>query len=196
MDNQGLLLPLDGRVFSATALALIKAGKFERGLARKLSQAFTNGCSVLEIGAAVGFLGLQLARARPDFRVALQEDNPSLNTMCQRIIAHNQQTFGNLLVLSDHPLENLVRDVTALVQSLSPHALLLADPRLSPQVLAEIFPKLSVPPQQIFLYGRLLEVWHGQLRAVEDLLAKLEYEPTFRFDATVAREFQLGGDHG
>ena len=64
-DNQGLRLPLDSRIFPPSAIALMRAGKFERGLARKLPQALPKSCTVLEIGSAVGFRRCSLRAKDP-----------------------------------------------------------------------------------------------------------------------------------
>jgi hypothetical protein len=194
VENHGLKLPLDGRIFPATALTLISGGKFERGLARKLPAVLPKGASVLEIGSAVGFLGLHLAREGRDLRLTLQEDNPSLRIMLACIAAHNQRSFGPRLHLSDARLDDPAAAVAALVHAIKPQALLLADPRLSPDVLADLLSRLSPPPAQIFLYGRLLESWHANLGELDDLLSEMDYEPSQRFDPNIAREFRLGGE--
>ena len=193
VENHGLKLPLDGRIFPPSALTLVQAGKFERGLARKLPQILPKTCTVLEIGAAVGFQALNLARERPDLRVILQEDNPSLRVMMARIVAQNGRSFGDRCALADRSDKPLEETVPALVRSLQPSALLLADPRLSPELLADILPQLEPQPVQILLYGRLLETWAPRLSEVEEALADLDYEPAFSFDPNIARGFKLGG---
>jgi hypothetical protein len=191
VENHGLKLPLDGRVFSPAALALIEAGKFERGLARKLPQVLPKGASVLEIGAAVGFLGLHLARERPDLRLTLQEDNPALRRVMARILDENARSFGDRVTLAETVLEPPAETALALALSARPRALLLADPRLSPELLAAILPRLSPLPEQIILYGRLLERWQADMALMADMLTDLDYEPAFRFDENTAREFRL-----
>ncbi|MGV8988240.1 MAG: glycosyltransferase family 2 protein [Cypionkella sp.] len=193
VENHGLQLPLDGRIFPPSALTLVQAGKFERGLARKLPQILPKACTVLEIGAALGFQALHLARERPDLRLILQEDNPALRAMMQQIMARNGRSFSDRFVLNEASAAPLDTVVPALVKATQPKALLLADPRLSPELLAAILPQLSPLPEQIVLYGRLLEAWHPRLTEVEDLLAGLEYEPAFNFDRNIARGFKLGG---
>ncbi len=191
VDNHGLHLPLDGRIFPSAAQGLIRSGKFERSLARKLPQILAKGAAVLEIGSAVGFLALNLARERPDLRLTLQEDNASLRTVMARIMARNGRVFSDRLVLSDLPLTVPADALVALVRQAQPKVLLLTDPRLSPQILAEALPQLSPLPDHIILYGRLLETWHKRLGEVEDLLTAMDYEALERFDINVAREFRL-----
>ncbi|MEO6299366.1 MAG: glycosyltransferase family 2 protein [Paracoccaceae bacterium] len=192
VENHGVLMPVDGRVFPTAAQALIQAGKFERGLARRLPLVLPKGGAVLEIGAAVGFMGLHLARARPDLRITLQEDNLSLRMIMQRIMAQNERVFSERFSL----LQTVVGDapappVLALVAKVRPAALLLTDPQLSPKVLGDLLPGLAPQPEQIVLYGRLLERWHTELGPVEDLLTDLGYEPALGFDPNIARGFAL-----
>lgn len=194
VENHGLQLPLDPRIFPPAALALISAGKFDRGLARKLPHVLPKACAVVEVGAASGFIGLHLARERPDLRLTLQEDNPSLRTTMARIMARNQRSFSDRLTLSDIDLAAPAAALAALVHAVQPRALLLADPRLSPEVLAETLPRLAPLPEQILLYGRLLEHWHNRLDEVAALLEELDYAPAFSFDPNIARGFQLGGE--
>jgi hypothetical protein len=69
---------------------------------------------------------------------------------------------------------------------------LLADPRLSPDLLADLLPQLAPQPDQILLYGRLLETWAPRISEVDDVLSDLDYEPAFNFDRNNARGFKLG----
>jgi hypothetical protein len=188
VENHGVLLPLDGRVFPAAAQVLLTAGKFERGLARRLPAVLPKGGAVLEIGSAVGFLGLHLAKARPDLRITLQEDNLALRQVMQRIMEKNGRQFSDRLSLWQTPLGDApVEPVLALMAATRPQALLLADPRLTPGVLAELLPRLAPRPEQLVVYGRLLESWHGGLGPVEALLADLGYEAALRFDPGIAK---------
>ena len=193
MENHGLLLPADVRIFPPTALALIEAGKFERGLARRLPLVLPKGASVLEIGSAAGFLGLHLAKVRPDLSITLQEENLALRLTMQRIMVKSERSFSERLALWQTPLgEAPSRAVIALVREARPQALLLADPRLSPQVLADLLARLPGPqPGQIILYGRLLVLHHAGLAAVEELLSEIGYQPGLGFDRNIARGFVL-----
>ena len=150
------------------------------------------GATVLEIGSAVGFLGLHLARVRPDLRITLAEDNLSLGMTMQRIMARNGPQFGESLALRHTALgDGLIR----LATEDKPQVLLLADPGLTPDALLDLLPRLQSPlPEQILLYGRLLENHHTALGPVEDLLAELGYSPGLGFDRGIARGFVLPPD--
>ena len=192
VENHGLLLPLEDRVFPAAAQVLMRAGKFERGLARRLPTVLPKGAAVLEIGSAVGFLGLHLAKVRPDLRITLQEDNLALRTTMRRVMTRNERVFGNGLALRQAPLGDApVEAVVALCADVKPQALLLSDPHLSPEALTDLLPRLVPQPQQIVLYGRLLERWHAVLGPVEELLTDLGYKAALVFDANIARGFAL-----
>ena len=191
IDNHGLLLPADFRIFPPAALTLIEAGKFERGLARRLPGVLPKGASVLEIGSAAGFLGLLLSRTRPDLHITLQEENLALLTTMQRVMIQNEQSFSDSLSLWQTPLGDApARTVVALASRVKPQVLLLADPHLTPDELTDLLPRLPGPqPDQIVLYGRLLERFHAELEAVEELFTELGYKPGLGFDPNIARSF-------
>lgn len=193
--NHSMKLPLDHRVFAAHVLPLIQAGKFERGLARKMPLALDKQARVLEIGSAVGFLAGHCANIRTDVHFTLHEDHPGLRQMMQAVCAISNRTFNDRFVLSDLRLQDLAPDLTALIQKTNPTSLLLADARLGPEVLAAVFSKgTGVRPRQIFLYGRLLEAWHARLSEIVPLLQQLGYQPEESFDPNICRAFRLQAD--
>ena len=190
VPNHDILLPVDARIFPAAAQVLIQAGKFERGLARRLPGVLPKAASVLEIGSAVGFVGLHLSRVRPDLTITMQEQNLSLRTTMQRIMAKNERSFSNRLSLWQTPLD--AHTVILLAIEVKPAALLLADPHLTPEVLLDLLPRLPSPqPEQILFYGRLLELFSKHLTPVEQLLHDLGYQPGLGFDPNIARGFVL-----
>ena len=196
VENHGTELPTDFRIFPPAALALIEAGKFERGLARRLPAVLPEGASVLEIGSAAGFLGLHLAKVRPDLRITLAEENLSLRTTMQRIMRRNGRVFaGRLALWQTPPGDAPARSILVLAAEVKPQVLMLADPRLAPDVLMDLLPGLrGSPPRQILLYGRLLEFHHAGLTRVAQMLAELGYAPGLGFDPNIARGFVLPAD--
>ena len=195
VENHGLKLPADFRIFPPSALSLIEAGKFERGLARRLPYVLPPAASVLEIGSAVGFLGLHLARIRPDIRIVMQEENPSLCLTMQRVMEYNERSFGNRILLKQAPLgPEPARRIAGWAAEENPQVLLLADPQLAPQILADLLLALAARPAQVLIYGRLFEHHHGGLAPVEALLDELGYQPGLGFDPNVARGFVLAQD--
>ena len=196
VENHGLLLPADFRIFPSHALNMIEAGKFERGLARRLPGVLPEAAAVLEIGSAVGFVGLHLAKVRPDLTLTLHEENLSLRTTMQRIMAKNERAFSERLLLWQTPLgDEPANAVIALAEKVRPQVLLLADPRLSADRLIDLFARLpGSQPEQVILYGRLLECHHDSLGPVAELMAELGYQPGLGFDPNIARGFVLPPD--
>ena len=192
--NHTVKLPADPRVFAAHVLPLIQTGKFERGLARRMPQVLAQAAKVLEIGAGVGFLAAHCANIRSDLSIALQEENAGLRQMLLAVCAISERTFNKRFRLLDQTLgKDLAQGALAMITSEKPDALLLADPGLSPQILAEVLQTLPAP-SQIFLYGRLLEQWHWQIDEITALLATLGYTPDYGFDPNIARGFRLEND--
>lgn len=191
VDNQSVQLPLDGRVFSPGALRLIAKAKFERSLARRLPQVLAKGARVLEIGAAVGFVACRLARARPDLGLVLQEDDPGLRRVFAAVAERAGVAFGaGFVLLPQAAGADQVAGVAALIAAHRPEALLLADPRLGPDVLARLIPTM---PAQVVLHGRLLERWGADLAETEALLAASGYVREAGFEPGVARAFSRPG---
>jgi hypothetical protein len=190
--NHSMKLPADGRVFAAHVLPLIQAGKFERGLARKMPLILAKHARALEIGTAVGFLAGHCANIRTDVHFTVQEDHPSLRQMMQVVCALSHRAFNDRFILSDARLTDMVPDTAALISQNAPTSLLLADPRLSPEVVCAVLETVSAPlPQEIFLYGRQLERWHPQMDQLPEQLSKLGYKPDDRFDPNICRGFRL-----
>lgn len=190
--NHSMKLPLDHRVFAAHVLPLIQAGKFERGLARKMPLVLQKQGRVLEIGSAVGFLAGHCANIRTDVHFTLHEDHPGLRQMMQVVCTISNRAFNDRFVLSDQRLQDLAPDLVSLIQRTDPTSLLLADARLGPDVLATVFSKgAGVRPSQIFVFGRLLEAWHAQLSEIVPLLLSLGYQAEESFDPNICRAFRL-----
>lgn len=190
--NHTMKLPLDPRVFAAPVLPLIQAGKFERGLARKMPSVLVKQARVLEIGSAVGFLSGHCANIRTDVHFTLQEEDAGLRQMMGAVCLMSNRAFNDRFVLSDVVLRNMVEDTLSLISAVRPTSLLLADARLSPEVLRQVFMALPAPPPvQIFLYGRLLEGWHTRVDEVGGVLQALGYVADDSFDPNIARGFRI-----
>lgn len=190
--NHTMKLPLDPRVFAAPVLPLIQAGKFERGLARKMPSVLVKQARVLEIGSAVGFLSGHCANIRTDIHFTLQEEDAGLRQMMRAVCLMSNRAFNDRFVLSDAVLRNMVEDTLSLISTVRPTSLLLADARLSPEVLRQVFMALPAPPPvQIFLYGRLLEGWHTRVDEVGGVLQALGYVADDSFDPNIARGFRI-----
>jgi hypothetical protein len=111
----------------------------------------------------------------------------------QRIMTKNDRSFSDRLYMSQAHLGTAPgAAVIELAAEVKPAALLLADPQLTPDVLLDLLPRLRSPqPEQILIYGRLLELHHADLTPVQDLLAELGYQPGLGLDPNIARGFVL-----
>ena len=193
--NHSMKLPANPKIFTSHIIPLIRNGKFERGIARRLPQVLAQGAVVLEIGSAVGFVAGHCANVRPDLTMVLCETSAVFRSMLMQVCAISERPFNNKFILENNNIgENLAAGIVALQKVHRANVLLLADASVSPQVLAAILRGLSPsPPLQIFLYGRLMEKWHPSMADIVDLLADNHYVADFGFDPTIARGFRLIG---
>lgn len=190
--NHSLLLPLDPRIFNAAILPVVAKGKFDRPVARKLPQVLPQGVTVLEVGAAIGFLGSHLAHVRPDLTVVLQEDDPALRAAMAMIHAHNGRGLSAKLCASNQRLtDDPPAMLAALLAEHRPTCAILADPRLTPEVLEAAL--AAWQPSEVYLYGRTLE-WHRDRRAeYESLMTRHVYQVIDGFDANSVLAFRRAG---
>lgn len=185
--NHGVTLPLDGRVFTGPALQVIAAGKFERGIARRMPSVLPKGGTVLLTGAGCGFLGIHLHRLRGDLRLVMEEDDPALRDVMGRICARNGVVPGDRLVLPQDAAEG---DMVARVAAERPVAVILADAGFAPEFLCAALPRLSPQPEQLFLTGRWMERWFDALPAVETALRQEGWHgPQYGFDPVLTRGY-------
>ena len=194
-SNHSMKLPADPRIFAAHVIPLIQNGKFERSLARRLPQVIAAGATVLEIGSAVGFVAGHCANMRPDLNFVLQEDNLGLKRTLLAVCAISELPFTNKFTLVNQCLNgDMASDIGALVQAYGASVLMLADPRLTPDILAALLTTLSGnPPSQIYLYGRLIARWHAR---IDDILAQFStygYVGDFGFEPSIACGFRWVG---
>jgi len=190
-QNHTVEVPLDPRVFSPLALAVIEVGKFERGIARRMPSVLPKGAKVLDLGAGCGFLSAHLARVRPDLSLAMVEDEPGLRQVLMRLCAHNGREFSDRFRLLDTSLqEDPVTAIRDLVAGLAPQALILAHPAVTPDALLDALVMLAPMPEQIFLTGRWMEKWHPDLARVEPALEQAGWHgPQFGFDPVLTRGY-------
>ncbi len=189
--NHTVYVPLDPRVFTPPALAVIATGKFERGIARRMPFVLPEGAVVLDLGAGCGFLSAHLARVRPDLTLLMQEDDPALREVLIQLCRHNARDFSDRFRLIDEPIgKDPATAATAMVGARQPTAVICAHPALSPAVLADLLPTLDPRPAQFFLTGRWMERWHPDLPQVEATLQSAGWHgPQFGFDPVLTRGY-------
>lgn len=186
--NHTVTVPLDARIFTAPALAAITAGKFERGLARRMPQCLPKAARVLDLGAGCGFLAAHLARIRPDLTLLMHEGAAPLRQTLARLCAKNDRAFGDRFRLLDTaPDPDPAAALEGLLTDHRPDALILSDPAITPEALARLLPAL---PAQLYLSGRWLEAWHPHTAPLDAALAADGWQdPQFGFDPTLTRAY-------
>lgn len=78
VENQEIMLPMDPRVFTASSLEAVAAGKFDRRHARNIT-ALISGCArLLELGGGIGFVALRAKAANENLSISVQDDSAAL----------------------------------------------------------------------------------------------------------------------
>jgi hypothetical protein len=89
VENQGLKIPLDPRVFTAASLEVLKSGKFDRRHARNIAGLLAGCTRLLDLDCGIGFVALRAKVAMPELQVTIHEERPSLPIFSRRIVALN-----------------------------------------------------------------------------------------------------------
>jgi hypothetical protein len=85
VDNSGLKVPLDPRVFTAASLETLKAGKFERRHARTISGLLTGCTSLLDLDSGFGFVALRAKLLVPGLQVTIHDERLALLQYSRRV---------------------------------------------------------------------------------------------------------------
>lgn len=186
--NQTMRLPADDRLFAPAALTAIRAGKFQRGLARKLPALMPKGAKVLELSAAPGFLAGHCANLRPDLTLVLQEDDPALRALILRVAALSGRPMTDRFRLSPVTLGHEVASAAqALVRAEAPDVLILADPRVDPDMASGLVEGRA--PALLLCHGGWLERWKVRADQMAGALADLGLYPIAGLDPRIALGF-------
>jgi hypothetical protein len=137
VENQGLKVPLDPRVFTAATMEVLKSGKFDRRHARNIG-ALLGGCErLLDLDAGFGFMALRARLAVPGLRVMIHDERPSLQALSRRVVALNfSDPAGIAWSQATLNPDALWSGLARLLAEVGPDALRLSDSRLP----AEAFP--------------------------------------------------------
>lgn len=189
--NHSLLLPADPRVFTPPALIAIGEGKFERNLARNLPRLIPEFGTYAEVGAASGFLAGHLAQERPDLRLVVQQGEPGRRRFIEALWDRNGLAPGDRLLLDPAPLEG----PEALGDWMRAHpatVLMLADPAITPRVLAGAFKRARIaPPPIIALAGPLWADNFDQLGGYEAVFDHAGYAERLPLDPMVVAAYRM-----
>ncbi|MFT4150349.1 MAG: glycosyltransferase family 2 protein [Paracoccaceae bacterium] len=157
--NHDVLLPADPRFFGATALAQIVSGKFERGLARALARLVEGATSHLDIGAGCGFRVALLARAFPDLAQTAFEDHPARARLIAEVLDRNAVS-GPRIATGQMGEDGLAR----LVAEVRPDSVIVADPAVSPEALAQALRTAAIRPKVLIVTGQAVQAREGWVR--------------------------------
>jgi len=143
VENQQIKIPLDPRVFTASALESVQAGKFDRRHARNIA-GFVAGCTrLMDLGAGFGFVPLRAKAAREDLHIAVQDDREALIQFGGAIAAAHFPREGHMIHFSAQPLrsyddgEGVFSGLEAQLASFKPDVLRLSASLLPAQALTE-----------------------------------------------------------
>lgn len=139
VENQGLMLPVDPRIFTAAAAEAVKAGKFDRRHGRNIA-GFVNGCSrLLDLSGGIGFVALRAHALKPEVSVTVQDDRAALIAY-GRALADKHFPKDEGISFTDSPLHGENRDcatLDALLTGFKPDVLRLPGTLLPPEALTE-----------------------------------------------------------
>ncbi len=183
--SHSVQLPADPRVFTPVGLDLLRAGRVDRALARRLPGLLPRPCRVVDLGAASGFLSAHLVRSRDEIDILMIEDDLGLRCTIQRVLDQNG--------LAAHAGLHLAAPQTDPAGAIAAHranVLLLGDPMLAGAPLTALLGGLTSLPETIVIHGRLLERGFAGMAQVEAWLLGRGYQSAFGFDPNVARGFQ------
>ncbi|MDE3121112.1 MAG: glycosyltransferase family 2 protein [Paracoccaceae bacterium] len=180
--NHTLMLPGDARVFTPLGLDLLRAGKFERNLARNLPRILPQGARVAELGAGCGFLAAYLSRIRPDLTWAAQETAPGMETVLRGVWQLNGVTGDKMRIVPAGAGE----DLPAFLNEGPWDLLMIGDPSMTPDVLTD----LPAPPGAAMLIGRCLCDTAPDFSDWQDLFEDWGLTDPLPFDATAAYGFR------
>ncbi len=104
VENQGILLPADVRVFAQNTLDMVVRGKYQRRLGRFTARTLENDDRLMDLGAGVGFLSVIACQVLPGINVLAQEDHKSRSDLMEDIVTRNEFDFGPRLAMHPVPL--------------------------------------------------------------------------------------------
>jgi hypothetical protein len=141
VDNTGLKVPLDPRVFTASSLEVLKAGKFDRRHARTIAGLLTGCGSLLDLDSGFGFVALRARQAVPGLAVTIHDERPALLQFSHRVAKANfPEPMGiHWTMLTLNP-DAMWSGLAKLITIVRPDVLRLSDSRLpseafSPSIL-------------------------------------------------------------
>ena len=104
VNNQGLYLPVDPRVFTPMAMEAIQHGKFERQHARKIGGLTAGYQRLLNLGAGIGFVGLKAHLVNPGLAVLNHEERAVLTDFGRDLVARQLPDASDKIAYTNQSL--------------------------------------------------------------------------------------------
>ncbi len=155
VDNHGLQLPVDPRIFSPTGLEAVVSGKFDRRHARNIATYYAGASRILEIGAGVGFLALKSILQDPNLVVMAQDEREGMSDAARMVACKNGLIDSSRLKYVNGPLRfdesGSAPGLVALLNDFSPDTLRVAEAEITFSTLIGSIPdtlgRIVVPVQ-------------------------------------------------
>ncbi|MEM9967902.1 MAG: glycosyltransferase family 2 protein [Pseudomonadota bacterium] len=132
VENHGIKLPADPRVFAPLALNAVSSGRFDRRNARHIETYLSNCRRVLDIGAGIGFVCLKAAKEMPQISFMMHDTRDHLVALAREIAEENEMQHGATLkhVAGDLVFKNdekQARGLDAYLKDFRPDVLRVSD---------------------------------------------------------------------
>lgn len=138
VENQGIALPLDPRIFTASSLEAVAAGKFDRRHARNISGLIAGSARLLELGGGIGFVALRAKSDNDHLVIAVQDDRPALIQFGQSLADQHFPNHSAQITFSATPLRTYDDDsyagLDAILDQIKPDVLRLSGNLLPPNL--------------------------------------------------------------
>jgi hypothetical protein len=134
VENSGLKVAPDPRVFTAASLEVVQAGKFDRRHARTIPGLLAGSTSLLDLDSGFGFVALRARQAVPGLSVTIHDERPALLQFSRQVALANFPDLGGvhwtMLTLNPDAMWSGLAKLASIVR---PDALRLSDSRLPPE---------------------------------------------------------------
>jgi hypothetical protein len=141
VENQEIMLPMDPRVFTASSLEAVAAGKFDRRHARNINGLISGCARMLELGGGIGFVALRAKAANENLSIAVQDDRAALIQFGQALADKHfpkESATIHFTATQLRPYDDAdFTGLDAVLQDFKPDALRLSGRLLPPSALTE-----------------------------------------------------------
>ncbi|WP_431297651.1 glycosyltransferase family 2 protein [Tabrizicola sp. BL-A-41-H6] len=89
VNNQGLHVPVDPRVFTAASIEVLRSGKFDRRHGRNIHGFVAGYARLLDLDCGIGFTALRARMGNPALEIVLHDERPMLLAFAKALVARN-----------------------------------------------------------------------------------------------------------